>query len=242
MPISNVKREATKAELEAIAKRTPKQQALIDKWRADKPLKVGPVVDRACRPQTDDHELWFAELAEMLGTSSPEFMAMILDQASTTAPLATPESGINAAMAFIKDIDPEGPLEAALAVQMLATHRVAMEQLRRSVLPEQPTEVVNMTISRANKLLGTFTRQVEALAALRGKTTQQKVTVKHVHVHEGGQAIVGNVTPAPGGRQKSRRKPHAEALTHAPEPTLRSEGEDTERGAVPVAGNGQWPV
>ncbi|MGF1629175.1 MAG: hypothetical protein ACFCUT_06860 [Kiloniellaceae bacterium] len=233
---------ATEVERKAIAERTPEQQALVEKWRADKPMKMGPVEDGACRPETDDHELWFAELAELLGTSSPEFMGMILDQTAAVAPNAKPESGISAALAFLKDIEPEGPLEATLAVQMLGTHRLAMEQLRRAAIPEQPSEVVNMIISRANKLLGTFTRQVEALAALRGKTTQQKVTVKHVHVHEGGQAIVGNVTPAPGGRKRSRSKPHAEALTHAPEPSLRSEGEDTERGAVPVAGNGQWPV
>jgi uncharacterized protein YcbX len=46
-----------------------------------------------------------------------------------------------------------------------------------------------------NKLARTFASQVEALNRHRGKG-QQKVTVEHVHVHEGGQAIVGNVGPA----------------------------------------------
>jgi hypothetical protein len=38
----------------------------------------------------------------------------------------------------------------------------------------------------------TFTAQLDALNKYRGKG-EQKMEVKHVHVHEGGQAIVGNV-------------------------------------------------
>jgi hypothetical protein len=39
------------------------------------------------------------------------------------------------------------------------------------------------------------------MAKLKGKTGRQKVTVEHVHVHKGGQAIVGTVAatgPGPG--------------------------------------------
>jgi hypothetical protein len=36
--------------------------------------------------------------------------------------------------------------------------------------------------------------QIEAMQKLKGKTGQQKVTVEHVHVHDGGQAIVGAVS------------------------------------------------
>jgi hypothetical protein len=45
----------------------------------------------------------------------------------------------------------------------------------------------------AVKLLRTFAAQTEALQRYRGKG-QQKVTVEHVHVHTGGQAIVGSVS------------------------------------------------
>jgi hypothetical protein len=47
----------------------------------------------------------------------------------------------------------------------------------------------------AVKLLRTFTAQTEALQRYRGKG-QQKVIVKHVHVHTGAQAIVGSVSQA----------------------------------------------
>jgi hypothetical protein len=42
----------------------------------------------------------------------------------------------------------------------------------------------------------TFTAQLEALQRYRGKG-QQKVTVEHVNVNAGGQAIVGTVHPGP---------------------------------------------
>ncbi len=53
-------------------------------------------------------------------------------------------------------------------------------------------------VNRATKLLRTFTAQVETLNRYRGKTTEQHVTVEHVNVHQGGQAIVGAVTGGPG--------------------------------------------
>jgi hypothetical protein len=43
-----------------------------------------------------------------------------------------------------------------------------------------------------NKLSRTFATQMEALKRYRAGD-QQKVTVEHVDVHEGGQAIVGHV-------------------------------------------------
>src|SRR3546814_7648230 len=98
---------------------------------------------------------------------------------------------------------------------------------------------MNMAISRANKMLGAFTKQVEALSALRGKTTQQKVTVKHVHVHEGGQAIVGNVTPGDGGRGRKGGKPQASPLTYAPEHEVGGEGQDATGQARPLASDGK---
>jgi hypothetical protein len=88
---------------------------------------------------------------------------------------------------------------------------------------------------------------LDALNRHRGKG-QQKVTVEHVHVHAGGQAVVGTVeTPGGGDRQKSEDQPHAKQIAHAPQPEVWSE--DKEREAVPVAGhaeralpNARWNV
>ncbi len=47
-------------------------------------------------------------------------------------------------------------------------------------------------MNQANKLSRTWATLLDALNKHRGKG-QQKVTVEHVHVHAGGQAVVGNV-------------------------------------------------
>ena len=81
---------------------------------------------------------------------------------------------------------------------------------------------------------------LDALNRHRGKG-QQKVTVEHVHVHSGGQAVVGMVeTPGGGDRPKSEDQPHAKQIAHAPEPAMWSA--DKEREAVPVAGDAERPL
>ena len=52
-----------------------------------------------------------------------------------------------------------------------------------------------------NKLTRTFAAQMSALKEYRSKD-EQKMTVQQVHVAEGGQAIVGNVSATPEGRQR----------------------------------------
>src|SRR3954470_16049819 len=73
--------------------------------------------------------------------------------------------------------------------------------------------------------------QMEALSRYRGKG-QQKVTVEHVHVHAGGQAVVGAVDAGGGVANGNQRQPHAKALTHAPVAPLWSE--NPEREPVPA--------
>ena len=95
-------------------------------------------------------------------------------------------------LAVIKDIKPNDQLEAMLAAQMAAVHLAIMVLARRLAsvksLPEQDSA------ERATQQIDerTFTTQMEALKRYR-TGGEQKVTVQHVTVGEGGQAIVGNV-------------------------------------------------
>jgi hypothetical protein len=104
------------------------------------------------------------------------------------------------------------------------------------MLPDQFPEGRQTNLAQAAKLTRANASQIEALAKHRGRG-QQKVTVEHVHVYQGGQAIVGQVTP--GGSQKSGEvQPHA--ITDAPSAPMR--GENTEREALPVSRDGERPV
>ena len=70
-------------------------------------------------------------------------------------------------------------------------------------MKDQTADGVERNINRATKLMRTFVAQMEALTRYRGKG-QQKVTVEHVHVNAGGQAIVGSVTHAAGATGDAR--------------------------------------
>jgi len=95
-------------------------------------------------------------------------------------------------LSFLSGIDPKDQFEGLLAGQLLASHNAAMECYRRAMLPEQTFEGRRENLNQANKLSRTHATLLEALNRHRGKG-QQKVTVEHVHVHEGGQAIVGKL-------------------------------------------------
>ncbi|MEW6658020.1 MAG: hypothetical protein AB1424_05120 [Thermodesulfobacteriota bacterium] len=97
--------------------------------------------------------------------------------------------------AAVGGINPENELEGMLAVQMFSAHVMSMEFSRRAMHPQQHSEGVDANVARASQFMKVFLEQVACLQKLKGKASQQKVTVEHVHVHQGGQAIVGTVTP-----------------------------------------------
>ena len=117
-------------------------------------------------------------------------------------------------------------------------YNASMECYRRAMIGDQSFEGRRENLNHANKLSRTYATLLEALNRYRGKGAQ-KVTVEHVHVHEGGQAIVGNVESRGGGfAPKSKDQPHA--LAHAPSTTMPST--DTTREPVPVAGYDERPM
>ncbi len=173
-------------------------------------------------------------LMEALGTAEPDFFEGLLGQLANagTQGRAVDERGLNFMLAMIKGVEPKDQVEAMLAAQMAVVHMATMTFARRlahvETLPQQDSA------ERAfNKLARTFTAQVEALKRYR-TGGEQRVVVEHVHVHEGGRAIVGTVNQGGRGTSETRDQGHAKAITHAPGTTLRSA--DPETDAVPVAG------
>jgi hypothetical protein len=111
----------------------------------------------------------------------------------------------------LSGIGPRDEIEGMIAAQLVATHNAAMECYRRAMIGEQTFEGRHENLNQANKLSRTYAVLLDALNRHRGKG-QQKVTVEHVHVHSGGQAVVGAVetTLGAGDRQKLLRisRPH----------------------------------
>jgi hypothetical protein len=150
---------------------------------------------------------------------------------------ATLDKQYTATIAALVGIGPRDELEGMMAAQLIAAHNAAMECYRRAMIGEQTFEGRRENLSQANKLSRTYAVLLDALNRHRGKG-QQKVTVEHVHVHAGGQAVVGMVeTPGGGDRANSEEQPHAKQIAHAPHPTVRSP--DEEWVPVPVTGDAE---
>ena len=146
-------------------------------------------------------------LMDAIGTHDLPFFNGYLAQIinATTQGKAPDATTVNAALGFIRSINPRDPTEACLAAQMAATHNAVMTFARRlnhvESIPQQDS-----AINAFNKLTRSYCTQMEALKRYRS-TGEQKVTVTHVSVSDGGQAIVGNVTTGGGGSKKEDTTP-----------------------------------
>ena len=99
---------------------------------------------------------------------------------------------INAALAMIEAAAPTDELEGALAVQMACTHTAAMSVLAKMDSGFGTERRIAAFGSTAARLMKAYAMQMEVLRRMR-TGGQQVVRVEHVHVNDGGQAIVGNV-------------------------------------------------
>lgn len=140
---------------------------------------------------------------EASGVRNQEAQLRLVNQVMRTigpaADEADGEDAIEAALALMREIAPRDGVEGMLAAQMVAVHENAMECLRRAQVSEQTVVGRDMNLKHAAKLVQIYARQLEALAKHRG-AGRQKITVEHVNVESGGQAIVGNVETSSNDR------------------------------------------
>jgi hypothetical protein len=101
---------------------------------------------------------------------------------------------LTVALQILEEIKPGDSLQAMLAVQMVGVHFAATATLSRAGA-DGSADVTEILIRRATRLMHLFTQQTELMAKLKGKVSQQKVVVEHVHVNAGGKAVVGTIVP-----------------------------------------------
>ena len=136
-----------------------------------------------------------AWMKHAFGTEDRELQSQLHCQAISVVPdfVGRELESMDHVAAALHGIGPRDALEGMLAVQMVAVHTLTMECMARAASREQTDLGVEVNINRAAKLMRTFANQTEALGRYRGKG-EQKMTVEHVHVYKGGQAIVGQVS------------------------------------------------
>jgi hypothetical protein len=208
-------RKPTASTKEERYKPTPREQEVLEAHRVRKerhlsPPRVKVTMDGDTAQIAVSHpapELTLPLVMESLGTAEPDFLDGIALQ---LANLAQRGSNVNEPdfkflMAAVMGLEPKDELEAMLAAQMAAVHHATMTFARR--LSQVKTIPQQDSAERAlNKLARTFAAQVEALKRYR-TGGQQKVTVEHVTVNEGGQAIVGHVQGGGGTEKKHETTP-----------------------------------
>ena len=99
---------------------------------------------------------------------------------------------MNAALAIIEAAAPKDEIEGALAVQMACTHTAAMAVLAKLDAAFGSERHVAAFGSTAARLMRAYATQVEVLRRLRSGG-QQFMRIEHVHVNDGGRAVIGNV-------------------------------------------------
>jgi hypothetical protein len=168
--------EAVKAYLAAKEKRGPRLKVAVTGKDA---VKIG--VDHP------DSTIGAVALMRSLGTTDFDFYHGLIDQLiNASKEREASESGTNFMLSVIKGIEPRDQTEAMLAAQMAAVHMASMTFARRLARVETITQQDSAS-NAFNKLARTFTAQVEALKRYRSGG-EQKMTVQHVHVADGGQA------------------------------------------------------
>ena len=198
---------------------TQEEQRLIDDYLArskNKPLKHtarGKKGNIQTLEHDGDQSLARAKRTEALGSADHGLQMFLFNQVVQTfkgcqSSADSYDEGkmvelCDNAMAILQGIKPQDEIEGMLAVQMVGVHNMAMEAMRLAMIPDQYPEARDCNANRANKLLKTFALQLEALKKYR-TGGQQKMTVEHVHVNKGGQAIVGSVTQKEGGHKNKK--------------------------------------
>jgi hypothetical protein len=152
-------------------------------------------------PALQDHK---AALRGVFGeTLSDEFVDVMVTQLiNMLAPGpfdVLEEATLNAAIAVIASIRPQSELEALLAVQIVAMGFAGLKFLRHS--QHHLDELfIGIYGGYAHRLLRLQNELIQTLDKHR-RGNKQTVEVRHVHIHPGGQGVVGIVNSGKAGKQ-----------------------------------------
>ncbi len=176
-----------------------------------KEASAAPSMNLSMKAQTltiafDCESTEIATLLQMadIGSVDEDFHSGLVGQIASLGAQGQKVSNANSnfVLSVVRAVKPRDELEAMLATQMGAIHTATMMLARRlnhvENIPQQDAAELAL-----NKLARTFTTQMDALKRYR-TGGQQKVTVEHVTVNAGGQAIVGAVSTGKGKESRDR--------------------------------------
>jgi hypothetical protein len=109
---------------------------------------------------------------------------------------------INESTGVLLSLAPKDEIEGMLCSRLLVLHDQAMQFMSRVSLKDQTCPGIDLNVNRSTKLMRLYNETLETLMRYRRKG-EQKVTVQHVNVNNGGQAIVnGQLNQGEGEHDK----------------------------------------
>jgi len=145
---------------------------------------------------TADFDAHRAMLRATFGTLSEEFadtmMGKVISGLRPNAFDMLGEVTLNAALATIASLRPESEMEALMCVQIVIA---GFSGLRMIELSQRHLSEENIAVYRgyANRLLKLQGELLKTLDKRRKGGSSQSIEVKHVHIHAGGQGVIGIV-------------------------------------------------
>lgn len=142
------------------------------------------------KAKSSEHEVITEQLAGTASADADAHRLELLDKVGTDC-LALAIDSANSVRA-------SNSHETMLCHQLAVAHKTALEVIDKGMLEADPVERVR-TLGVAARFMDTFQRGLLTLQRLRFGG-EQRITIHHVNVGEGGQAIVGGVQT--GGDRK----------------------------------------
>jgi hypothetical protein len=205
----------------------------MQRWRTDR------IIEECSQYHADKARSFdFDRLSKALGSQDQDFVLGLVMQLMHAGSHFHDGQLLGFMLAVIENIHPRDCIEAMLAAQMAAVHMSMMNcvdefaRLDRTIDPLHANFRQEMADRALNKLSRTFATLVGALKNHR-TGGEQKLTVGHLSVSTGSQAIVGTVNQ-PARDVLPEKTPNATpVLTDARQPPMEILGE-SERIPIPL--------
>lgn len=140
------------------------------------------------------------KLGKISGSNSRTFAELLLGQAIAACQGVSQDLNPGRAMAdALMELQAQDPLESALMSQALSVHFQAMQMMARSDTAQSP-EIREQWLRLTTKLMTLFARQLEAISKYQRKG-QQHMTIHHMNLEPGSNAVLGSVTHTAAGRR-----------------------------------------
>ncbi len=179
------------------------EQSIDPNANGDKKVQLRTTLEKKDLTSAQRNKLHLANYCAISGSGSLEVGHMLFEQTMkgffSAEDYAQVANAINSALLSMAPAD---IIEGQLCARLLVLNNQIAEYMSRAAFSTQTSEGRDLNINRATKLMRVYNETLETLNKYRRKGTQT-LTVQHVNVENGGQAIVaGQLNP--GGTNEKK--------------------------------------